>query len=161
MLPGWTGTTSALRTVLKKGDAVGEIPVTDSEKVLPAVAGEDVLALVRQGEEPAYRVELVPALSAEDLKDTMAVGKILIARSEEEDPASYPAVLSWDGVPVKTRSALEKGAGKAARAVSGIFREDKVFVTLFILLILLICVCLPAFRLMQRLHKKKSRRPKH
>ena len=150
-----------LCTVFEKGAVVGEIPVVDSDVSLPAVAGSPVLVLTRQDAPPSYEIDLPQDISAEDLKDGMEVGKILLSFNEEEEVSSYPVLLSWDGVPVKTRSALEKGADKAARAISGIFREDKVFVTLFIILILLICVCLPAFRLTQRLHKKKSRRPKH
>ncbi len=148
-------------TVLKKGEVLGEISIIDSDKTLPVVAGEEIRTLIRDGADPTYRLDLPKEISVKELKTEKEIGKVQLYFNGEKAEGTYPILLSWDGTPITTKSAVEKGAESAAKAVSGIFSTDKVFVTLFILLLLVIFICLPAFRMMQHLHKKKSHRPKH
>jgi hypothetical protein len=79
----------------------------------------------------------------------------------EPTEQSYPLSISWDGKPIATKSALEKGAEGAAKAISDIFKEDKEFVILFIALLLVIFSTLPLLRLSAYLHRKKMHKPKH
>ncbi len=150
-----------LKTVLEKGMEVSKLPVTDSDTLLSVVAGEDIRILTRTGTEPSFVSEIPKSISVSQVKDEAVVGRAILYFNGEESTGSYPLVLSWDGKPIHTKSAVEKGAESAAKAISGIFREDKVFVTLVILLLLVIFICLPAFRISQHLHKKKSHKPKH
>jgi hypothetical protein len=98
---------------------------------------------------------------ATELEKDKTLGSVRLYFNGEEAEGSYPILLSWDGTPVVTKSTIEKGGENAAEAVSGIFKSDRVFVILFILLLLVIFVCLPIFRASQILHKKKRHRPKH
>lgn len=150
-----------VKTVMEKGEKLGEILVTDSEKSLPVVAGEDIVTLVRDGNEPTYKTDFPKEISATKLKKNKEVGSIRLYFNDEEKEGSYPILLSWDGTPVATKSAIEKGAESAAEAVSGIFKSDRVFVILFILLIVVIFICIPLFRASQALHNKKTHKPKH
>ncbi len=150
-----------VKTVMKKGEKLGKILVTDSDKTLPVIAGEDIVTLVRDGAEPTYEVDIPKEISVTEMKKNKEVGSVRLFFNGEMAEGSYPALLSWDGTPIATKSAIEKGAESAAKAVSGIFKTDRVFVILFILLVLVIFICLPVFRATQTLHKKKSHRPKH
>ncbi len=150
-----------VKSVLKKGDEIAQIAITDSETKIPAVAGEEILVLTRKDTDPTYRVELPDFLSAPEVENGKEVGKATLLFNEEDTGKSYPLVLKWDGVPIVTKSVLEKGAEGAADAVSGIFKTDKVFTVLLILLLILIAVCIPAMKITQNWHKKKSHRPKH
>ncbi|MBR5295096.1 MAG: D-alanyl-D-alanine carboxypeptidase [Clostridia bacterium] len=151
----------SLQTVLKKGEVIKNIVVTDSDKTLPVIAGEDVVTLVRDKAQASYEVDLPKEISATELEKNKEIGKIQLSFNGEIADGSYPLLLSWDGTPIATKSAIEKGAESAANAVSGIFKGDKVFVTLFILLLLVIFICLPAIRFSAFLHKKKIHKPKH
>ncbi len=150
-----------VKTVMEKGETLGKIGVTDSDKTLPVVAGEDIVTLVRDGSEPTYEVDIPKEISVTEMKKDKEIGSVRLYFNGEEAEGSYPILLSWDGTPIATKSAIEKGAETAAKAVSGIFKTDRVFVILFILLLLVIFICLPIFRATQILHKKKSHRPKH
>lgn len=150
-----------IKSVLSKGQKIAEIAVTDSETHLPVLAGEDILVLTRADSEPSYEIELPKEISAPEVADGKTIGSVALYFNGEKAEGSYPLVLSWDQKPIPTKSAIEKGAESAANAVSGIFREDKVFVILFVLLLLTVGVCLPAVRITQKLQKSKSHRPKH
>ena len=150
-----------IKTVLEKGTELSEIPVIDAEKSLPVLAGESIVLLSRKGTEAEYRIELPEAISAEAVRDGTEIGKIHLIFNGEETDASYPLVLSWDGVPVTTKSKIQKGAENAMDSVTGIFKTDKVFLTLLILLLFVIAVCIPAIKITGFLQKKKSHRPKH
>lgn len=151
-----------IRTVLEKGAEVGKITVTDSETQLSVVAGEEIRVLNRKGKEPSYSVDLPAEIYVNDVSDGKEVGKAVLSFNGKEDSdASYPLLLKWDGTPITTKSAVVKGAEDAANAVSGIFREDRIFVILLILLLAVIAVCIPALRITRHLHQKKSHRPKH
>ncbi len=150
-----------VKSVLEKGVEVGKIPVLDSDKTVPVLTGSEIHVLVRKDAEPHYTVDLPENIHVNEVKNGKEIGKLQLFFNEEEAPGSYPLLLSWDGTPITTKSSIEKGAESAAKAISGIFKEDRVFVILFILLLLVIFICLPAFRISQYLQKKKSHRPKH
>lgn len=150
-----------IRTVLEKGDTVGSVGITDSETRLDVVAGEEIRVLNRKGAEPGFSVSLPTEISVNDVENDKEIGKALLSFNGEITESAYPLLLSWDGVPITTKSFVEKGAEDAADAVAGIFREDQVFVILLILLLAVIAICIPAFRITRHLHKKKSHKPKH
>lgn len=150
-----------MRSVLTKGQKIAEIAVTDSETKLPVLAGEDILVLTRNDSEPSYEIQLPKEIAAPEVADGKKIGSVALYFNGEKAEGSYPLVLSWDKKPIPTKGAIEKGAESAANAVLGIFREDKVFVILFVLLLLTVGICLPAVRVTQRLQKSKSHRPKH
>lgn len=150
-----------VQTLYESGQTITTLPVTDSDQTVPVAVAEEVRVLVRAGVQPVPEITLPEILSATDVQDKKQVGTLQLNLSGEEYFTSYPLVLVWDGTPVVTKSALEKGAESAGRAIAGIFREDRVFVVLLILLLLVIAVTLPATRVAKRLHKKKSHRPKH
>lgn len=150
-----------IRTVLEKGDTVGSVGITDSETRLPVIAGEEIRVLNRKGNEPGFSVDLPAEITVDQVENDKEIGKALLSFNGETAESSYPLLLSWDGVPIVTKSIVEKGAENAAGAVAGIFREDQVFVVLLILLLTVIAVCIPAFRITRYLHMKKSHRPKH
>ncbi len=150
-----------IQTVLEKGATVGSIAVTDSETRLDVIAGEEIRVLNRKGTEPGFSVDLPKEIPATDVENNKEVGKALLSFNGEMTESAYPLLLSWDGVPIVTKSFVEKGAENAADAVAGIFQEDRVFVILLILLLTVIAICIPAFRITRHLHRKKSHRPKH
>lgn len=150
-----------IRTVLKKGDPVGSVAIRDSETVLPVIAGEEIRVLNRKGKEPGFSVSLPEEISVSEVENNKEIGKALLSFNGEVTESSYPLLLSWDGVPIVTKSIVEKGAENAAGAVTGIFRQDRVFVILLILLLTVIAICIPAFRITRHFHMKKSHRPKH
>ncbi len=150
-----------IKSILKKGEKLADLPVTDSEKSLPVLAGEEILVLTRYDSEPSYEISLPKEISAPEVADGKVVGSVELYFNGEKAEGTYPLVLSWDKTPIPTKGVIEKGAENAAEAVVGIFQKDKVFVTLFILLLLTVGICLPAVRLTQKLQKSKSHRPKH
>ncbi len=150
-----------IQTVLEKGTEVATIPVTDSDTALPVLAGEEIRVLTRKGTTLRYSLVLPEAIPVTEVADGKQIGHAKLISNEEEAKGSYPLLLSWNNVPIVTRSVLEKGAQNAANAVTGIFRNDKIFVTLLIILLLVIAICIPAFHLARRIHSKKSHRPKH
>lgn len=149
-----------VRTVLEQGAEVAKLPVTDSETVLSIIAAEEIRVLTRKDTEPYYTVSLPDRLSAEVVKDGAEVGKAQLYFNEEKG-GSYPLVISWDGTPIVTKSALEKGAKSAYDSVIGIFREDQVFVSLVIALLVVVGLCIPALAITRKLQNKKIHRPKH
>lgn len=149
-----------MRTVMEKGKRVDSVGIIDSDRRLNVAVGEEIRMLLRQDAEPDYRLELPDEISVEEVADGKEVGKVTILFNGEE-AASYPLVLEWDGSPIHVKSALEKGAKSAWDAISGIFREDRVFLILIILLLLVLAICLPAYRIAKSLHRKNSHKPKH
>ncbi len=150
-----------IQTVLEKGAQIGQIPVTDGEVSLPVLAGEEIRVLSRKGETPGYFVLLPEAILPDKVKDGAVVGEAKLMFNGEEAEGSYPLVLSWDGVPITTKSQIQKGAESAWGSVSKIFQTDETFLTLLILLIFIVALCIPAMKITRILHKKKSHRPKH
>ncbi len=150
-----------IRSVLAKGEEIARLPVLDSESTVPVVAGEEILVLTRKEAEPGYRIELPESLAVSEIQKDAQVGKAVLQFNGEDSDKAYPLVLNWDGVPIVTKSAIEKGAENAADAVTGIFKTDRIFLILIILLLLLVAICIPAMKITQRMHQKKSHRPKH
>ncbi len=150
-----------IQTLFDKGEEVAKLPVTNSETVLPVITGEEVRFLARKDQTPEYRFALPASLEAKSVSADTPVGELILTFNEEDSESRSPLFLQWDGTPVTTKSFLEKGAENAAEAVSGIFRTDKSFLILLILLIVMVAICIPAMLLTQHLHKKKSHIPKH
>ena len=150
-----------VRTVLEKGKKVGEIPVTDSETKLSVVAGEDIRVLTRKDAEPTFDFQIPEEISVKDVKNEKEIGKAILSFNGEATESPYPLLLEWDGAPIVTKSAVEKGAETAGKAISGIFREDRAFVILVISLLVVVAICIPAIRITRILHRRKSHRPKH
>ncbi|MBR4288973.1 MAG: D-alanyl-D-alanine carboxypeptidase [Clostridia bacterium] len=150
-----------IRTVLEKGAPVGNVAITDSEATVPVIAGEEIRVLNRKGNEPSFSMDLPTEISVSEVENNKEIGKALLSFNGKTTESAYPLLLSWDGVPIATKSFVEKGAERAAYAIAGIFREDRVFVILLILLLTVVAICIPAFRITCHLHKKKSHKPKH
>ncbi len=150
-----------LQTVLHAGDEVAKVGILDSETKLPVLAGEDIVVLTRKGAQPSYRLDLPDIIHLDQVQDKKQIGTVKLVFNDEESEAEYPLLLSWDKVPITTKSKIEKGAESAFAAVSGLFRSDKIFLTLLILLLFVVAICIPAMKITQILHKKKSHRPKH
>ncbi len=151
----------ALQTVFEKGQEVTRLSVTDSEETVSVTANENVTALLRKNTEPHYKLNLPKELHVNDIKDGKKIGSLNFTFNSEPIEKEISLCISWNGKPITTKSALEKGAEGAAKAISNIFREDMVFVILFILLLLVIFVTLPLLRLAAYLHRKKLHKPKH
>jgi D-alanyl-D-alanine carboxypeptidase len=145
----------------EKGEKLGEVKVKDSEVSLPVVAKDTLSLLVRGGSEPIVTTSIPEEIDLSAVADGAVIGEISVGFREREGTVTLPLSLQWDGTPITTKSYLEKKAEGAAAALSGIFREDKVFVSLLIMLLLTVALCIPAIKITQRLHKKKSHRPKH
>ena len=150
-----------LKSFAKKGKEVAKIPVKDSDEKLSVKTTEEIFLLSRKGSEPTYTLDIPKNIDAKKVKNKKEIGTLYPTWSGEQAKNGFPLALSWDGKPIATKSPIEKGAEHAAKAISGIFREDRTFVTLFILLLLVIFICLPAYRISQFLQNKKSHRPKH
>lgn len=150
-----------VKSVLEKGEKVGKIPVLDGDVELDVVAGEEIRVLTRKEEVPTYQVSLPQSVDLKDVKDGARIGQAQLYFNGEAAEGSYPLLLRWDGVPITTKGAIQKGAENAADAVGGIFKTDKIFLTLLILLLVIIALCIPAMKITRALHKKKSHRPKH
>ncbi|MBR7165784.1 MAG: D-alanyl-D-alanine carboxypeptidase [Clostridia bacterium] len=150
-----------MKTVLEKGAEVGRITVIDSDTTLPVIAGEEIRILTRKEADPSYKPELPEAISVQDVKKDARVGCVRLIFAEEVQEASYPLLLLWDGTPITTKSHIQKGAENAVEDVTGIFKTDKIFLTLLILLLAVVAICIPAIKVTQILHKKKSHKPKH
>ncbi|MBQ3865990.1 MAG: hypothetical protein II776_03730 [Clostridia bacterium] len=151
----------SLQTLLEKGRRMAELPVVDSEAVLPVVAGEDLSLLVRNGTEPEFRLDLPEAISALEVEDGAVVGRVTLTVGDGEAEKSCPLLLQWDGTPVVTKSELVKEGEKIIRSVQRIFTEDRQFVILVILLLVVVAISVPALKVTQYLLKKKSKPPKH
>ena len=66
----------SLRTVLKQGEHLGEVPVIDSEVTLPVVAGEDVKLLLRKdADDPERSLDLPPEISVTEVENGALVGR--------------------------------------------------------------------------------------
>ena len=72
----------SMATVLKKGAAVGQAHVSDGEaKTVPAVAGADVKALVKRGEEAGVRIAFAGAQVTAPVRAGQPVGTISVAQA--------------------------------------------------------------------------------
>ena len=151
----------SLQTVFEKGQELARLAVTDSEETVSVVASESITALLRNDTEPSFNLNLPKEISVKEVKDGKEIGSLTLNFNGETIEGTYPLSISWDGKPIATKSALEKSAEGAAKAISDIFKEDKTFVILFIALLLVIVFTLPLLRLSSYLHKKKMRKPKH
>ena len=150
-----------LKTVFEKGKEVTRLAVTDSEQTVSVKATEDIIGLLRKNTQPVFELDLPKEISAKEIKDGKNIGSLNLCFNSEPVEKSHRLSLSWDGKPITTKSALEKGAEGAAKAISNIFREDKVFVILFILLLFVIFITLPLLRFADYLHRRKMHKPKH
>ncbi len=151
----------SLQTVFEKGQEVARLAVTDSEETVSVVAENPVTVLLRKDTQPNYDLSLPKEISAKDVKNGKLIGSLSFYFNGEPTEQSYHLSISWNGKPITTKSALEKGAEGAAKAISDIFKEDKTFVILFIALLLVIFSTLPLLRLSAYLHRKKMHKPKH
>ena len=151
----------SLQTVFEKGQEVTRLAVTDSEETVSVVASEPITALLRKDSDPNFNLHVPKEISVKEVKDGKKIGSLDFNFNGEPTKGSHSLSIAWDGKPIATKSALEKGAEGAAKAVSDIFSEDKVFVILFIILLLVIFSTLPLLRLSSYLHKKKMHKPKH
>ncbi|MBR2634052.1 MAG: D-alanyl-D-alanine carboxypeptidase [Clostridia bacterium] len=151
-----------IKTLLEKGTPVGTIPVEGAEVSLPVVAGETIRVLARKGSDPSYQMTLLESLTVSQVKNEAEVGVARVYFNDEETGRIYPLLLLWDGVPVTTKSPLREETENVTEAVTGIFKQDKVFLTLLILLLAVIAVCIPAIKLTQIFSRRKyHHRPKH
>jgi D-alanyl-D-alanine carboxypeptidase len=149
-----------LRTLYRKGELVTTLPIVDSEQTAAIAAGEEIRALIRVTSEPDLRLELPENLVAEEMENGKAVGTLTLV-FDENTVAACPLLIRYGGEKIHVMSSFEKGWNRFTGAVSGLFRTDKVFVILLILLLVVIGVCIPAVKITQHLHKKFSRPPKH
>ncbi len=161
MLMSYVYENFTLKTVFEKGQEVARLAVTDSQQTVPVTIAEDVTVLCRKDTEPAYQLDLPKEINAKEVKDGKTVGSLRFSFNAEEIEKSHPLSISWDGKPITTKSALEKGAEGAAKAITDIFTEDKIFVILFIVMLLVMFITLPLLRLAGYLHRQKSHKPKH
>ena len=150
-----------VKTVLEKGAQVALLPVMDSETKLSVTAAETFRILVRNEVEPSYRLQLPEQVVATEISPQQQIGTAVLLLDENETETSYPLLLNWDGTPIQVESALEKEIGEATDSIKGIFENDKIFVFLLILLLLVIGISLPALKISRTLHEKNSHIPKH
>ncbi|MBP5289406.1 MAG: hypothetical protein J6Z79_06020, partial [Clostridia bacterium] len=101
------------------------------------------------------------AIRATEAEDGAVVGRVNLLLGGEDTERSCPLLLKWDGTPIHTKSFLEKEGAKAGEAIRRIFSEDRAFVILIILLVVVIAVSIPAVKITQHLRKKKAKKPKH
>lgn len=150
----------SVQTLYEKGDEVSVIDVEDSETKIKVVAHEDVKVLRRNGTDSQPIVEIPESIPAQEVENGKKIGTL----SETFDDRlvnTCDLVLAHDGSEIKVKSAVEKEAEKFGAAVTGIFRQDSVFVTLLLLLILVIAAVIPLHYLLQKAQKKRNRKPKH
>jgi D-alanyl-D-alanine carboxypeptidase (penicillin-binding protein 5/6) len=70
---------------VKRGAVVGQVNVTDGQaKTVPAVAGGDVNALVRRGEEGSVKVSLVPSPVAAPVNAGQQVGTVVVTQNGQQ-----------------------------------------------------------------------------
>jgi len=81
-----------LVTVVKKGAAVGQAPVADGQsKTVPAVASNDVRALVKRGEESGVKVSLAANNVTAPVQAGQQVGNIVVSQNGQQ-VSRVPAV---------------------------------------------------------------------
>jgi len=150
-----------IATVLEEGQQIATLPVTDADATVPVISPEKVQILTLKTKTPSFQVQLPQSLNVNEIHAFQEIGSATLYFGEEATGRHFPLILNWDGTPIPTRSVLEKGAQTAKDSVEGIFENDKVFTTLLILLLVVIGISLPALKVSQLLHEKKSHRPKH
>lgn len=150
----------SVQTLYEKGDEVSLIVVEDSEATVKVVTQNDIKVLRRNGAEPQTIVEIPESISAEEVENGKKIGT-LSESFDDRLAVTCDLVLEHDGSEIHVKSAVEKEAEKFGAAVTGIFRQDSVFVTLLLLLILVIATVIPLHLLLQKAQKKNRRRPKH
>lgn len=150
-----------LQTVVEKDLEVGLIPVTDSETVLSVKTGDEIRILVRNGTKTEYRTELLGEIPLERVQNEAVVGKATLLLNGEATEITVPLLLIWDGTEIIVKTPLEIQTENAVEAVSGIFKTDRIFLGLIILLLILIALCIPAMKISRFLNQRKHRRPKH
>lgn len=74
-----------LVTVVKKGAAVGQAPVADGQsKTVPAVASNDVRALVKRGEESGVKVSLAANNVTAPVQAGQQVGNVVVSQNGQQ-----------------------------------------------------------------------------
>jgi D-alanyl-D-alanine carboxypeptidase (penicillin-binding protein 5/6) len=74
-----------LVTVVKKGATVGQAPVADGQsKTVPAVAGNDVRALVKRGEESSVKVSLAANNVTAPVRAGQQVGNVVVSQNGQQ-----------------------------------------------------------------------------
>jgi D-alanyl-D-alanine carboxypeptidase (penicillin-binding protein 5/6) len=74
-----------LVTVVKKGATVGQAPVADGQsKTVPAVAGSDVRALVKRGEESGFKVSLAANNVTAPVQAGQQVGNVVVSQNGQQ-----------------------------------------------------------------------------
>jgi len=74
-----------LVTVVKKGANVGQAPVADGQsKTVPAVAGSDVRALVKRGEEGGVKVSLAANNVSAPVRAGQQVGNVVVSQNGQQ-----------------------------------------------------------------------------
>jgi D-alanyl-D-alanine carboxypeptidase (penicillin-binding protein 5/6) len=90
-----------MATVLKKGAQVGQVAVSDGNaKTVAAVAGADVRALVKRGEEGGVKVGLVPSPVTAPVRSGQQVGVVAVSQNGQ----------TINRVPALAAGAVEKQA---------------------------------------------------
>ena len=81
-----------LVTVVKKGATVGQAPVADGQsRTVPAVAGSDVRALVKRGEESSVKVSLAANNVTAPVHAGQQVGNVVVSQNGQQ-VSRVPAV---------------------------------------------------------------------
>ena len=124
-----------------------------------AASGE-IRALLRVTQDPDLTIDLPEELAAGEVQNGKVVGKLTL-RFDESVVATCDLVVRYGGEEIHVMGSFEKTWRAFTAAVSRLFRTDRVFVVLLILLLVVIGVCIPAVKITQHLHKKFSRPPKH
>ena len=94
-----------MQTVLKKGQAVGSAAVSDgSAKTVPAIASQDVKALIKRGEQGSLKVGFVANPVAAPVRAGQQVGVVVVTQNGQQI-SRVPAVA---GAAVEKQSWLRK-----------------------------------------------------
>jgi len=76
---------NVMQTALRKGQVVGQTPVSDgTAKTVPAVASQDVKALIRRGEQGGLKVGFVPNPVAAPVRAGQQVGMIVVTQGGQQ-----------------------------------------------------------------------------
>lgn len=150
-----------VKKAVEKGETLSEIAVIDADLSIPLAAGEDAFVLARKDAEIKIETDHPDAIEADKVKNGAVCGRILIVIGDETSDVTYPLVFVHDDAPIKTKGPLRKEAEEFVSSAGRLFREDKVFITLCVLLLCVIAAAIPAIRITKSLHDKKTHPPKH
>ena len=148
-----------IKTLFVKGQVVTKLAINHSDDTIPVVADEEIRVLVRKGADPEYRLKGLPAfIDVSGIQNGTEIGKLELVFSDEVASAKK-LVLSYQGQEIHMKSEV----GEGASAFFAIFKSDKIFVILIVILAL-IFVGFIIFLFAARAAARKRRRrhtPKH